>query len=114
MRALRLTELARDRDLHASLHDRLMQAYWAEGDDIGDRAVLLALAEEAGLDAAEAGQVLDGEEYRDRVHRSTAQAQSIGITGIPAFLVDRRQLILGAQPRDVFETVLERLGHAPR
>lgn len=54
--------------------------------------------------------VVETDKYRDRVLASTHQAQSIGITGIPAFLLNRQQLILGAQPRDVFERVLERSG----
>jgi predicted DsbA family dithiol-disulfide isomerase len=109
MRALRLTELARDRDLHQPFHDLLMAAYWERGVDIGDRDELVALALEVGLDESEVVDVLETDHYRERVLASTQQAQSIGITGIPAFLLDRRQLILGAQPRDVFEQVLERL-----
>ena len=109
MRALRLTELARDRKLHPVFHDRLMTAYWDEATDIGDPAALRSLAVEAGLDETEAVDVIEGDAYRDRVHHSTAQAQSIGINGIPAFLLDRRQLVLGAQPRAVFEQILEQL-----
>ena len=52
MRALRVTELARERGLHAAVHDRLMDAYWAEGRNIGDPAELRSLAVEAGLDGA--------------------------------------------------------------
>ncbi len=111
MRALRLTELARDRNLHQPFHDRLMQAYWEEATDIGEPDALRALAVDIGLDAAEVARVIDSNAYRDRVLGSTAQAQSIGITGIPAFLLDRRQLVLGAQPRSVFEEVLATLGH---
>src|SRR4051794_2707914 len=48
--ALRLTELARDRGLHDSVHDRLMDAYWEEARDIGDPVTLRELAAEAGLD----------------------------------------------------------------
>ena len=112
MQALRLTELARDRDLHQPFHDRLMLAYWEEAGNIGDPAELRALAAEVGLDEEEIAAVLDGDMYRDRVHSWTGQAQSIGITGIPGFLVDRRLLVLGAQPRDVFEQALAQLGHA--
>jgi predicted DsbA family dithiol-disulfide isomerase len=111
MRALRLTELARDRNLHQPFHDRLMLAYWEQATNIGDPHALHALAAEIGLDQTEVAQVLDGDAYRDRIHNCTAQAQSIGINGIPAFLLDRRQLVLGAQPRSVFEQVLEQLGH---
>jgi predicted DsbA family dithiol-disulfide isomerase len=50
------------------------------------------------------------EQYLERVLGSSAQAQSIGVSGVPGFLLDRRLLVLGAQPRDVFERALERLG----
>jgi predicted DsbA family dithiol-disulfide isomerase len=109
MRALRVTELARERGLHPRLHDRLMQAYWEEGRNIGDGSELLALALEVGLDESEASEVIEGKAYQERVLASTAQAQSIGITGIPAFLLDGRLLVLGAQPRGVFEQALEQL-----
>jgi predicted DsbA family dithiol-disulfide isomerase len=109
MRALRVTELARERGLHPGVHDRLMDAYWAEGRNIGDPAELRALATEAGLDGGEVDEVLAGEAYRDRVLGSTSQAVSIGVTGVPGFLLDRRLLILGAQPRDVFERAYEQL-----
>jgi predicted DsbA family dithiol-disulfide isomerase len=109
MNALRVTELARERGLHQAVHDRLMEAYWEEARDIGDPEQLRALAVEAGVDAAEVDDVLAGDAYRARVRESTAQAQSIGITGIPAFLLDRRLLVLGAQPREVFERAFSRL-----
>jgi predicted DsbA family dithiol-disulfide isomerase len=113
MLALRLTELARDRDLHQPFHDRLMLAYWEEATDIGEPDELRALAAEVGLDEAEVAHVIDGDAYRDRVLSSTGQAQSIGITGIPAFLLDRKHLVLGAQPRGVFEQLLIRLEEIP-
>jgi predicted DsbA family dithiol-disulfide isomerase len=109
MRALRVTELARERGLHAAVHDRLMDAYWAEARNIGDPAELRALAVEAGLDAAEVDEVLVGEAYRDRVLAQTAQAVSIGVTGVPGFLLDRGLLVLGAQPQEVFERAFEQL-----
>jgi predicted DsbA family dithiol-disulfide isomerase len=109
MGALRVTELARDRGLHESVHDRLMKAYWEEARNIGDPGELKALAAEGGLDAAEVDEVLEGDAYRDRVLSSTAQAQSIGITGVPGFLLDRRLLVLGAQPRETFRRAFDQL-----
>jgi len=110
MRALRVTELARQRGLQRQLHDRLMRAYWEEGRNIGDSSEVLALAVEVGLDEKESAEVIEGDAYQERVLASTAQAQSIGITGIPAFLLGQRFLVLGAQPRPVFEQALARLG----
>jgi predicted DsbA family dithiol-disulfide isomerase len=105
--ALRLGELARDRGLHEPLHDRLMDAYWSEGQNIGDPEVLRPLAAEVGLDGVD--ELLAGDAYLDRVTASTEQAHSIGINGIPAFLLDKRLLVLGAQPREVFEQAFAQL-----
>jgi predicted DsbA family dithiol-disulfide isomerase len=108
--ALSVTELARDRGLHGAVHDRLMDAYWAEGRDIGDPHVLRELAADAGLDDVDAA--LEGDAYLDRIAASTAEAHSIGINGIPAFLLDGRLLVLGAQPREVFEQAFSQLAGA--
>jgi predicted DsbA family dithiol-disulfide isomerase len=105
--ALRVTELARDRGLHEAVHDRLMDAYWAEARDIGDVDVLRELAAEAGLDDIQ--EALTNDSYGVRVQVSTQQAQQLGINGIPAFLLDGKLLVLGAQPLEVFERALARL-----
>ena len=113
LRALRLTELARQLGLHAAAHDRLMDAYWAESRDIGDPDVLRELAAEIGLPAEDVDDVLAGDRFHDLVRDSTDQAVSIGANAVPAFLLDRRLLVLGAQPEAVFEQALAKLA-APR
>src|SRR5215471_3843797 len=65
--ALRVTELARERELHEPVHDRLMAAYWAGARNIGDPAELRTLAVEAGLDGAEVDEVIAGDAYQDVV-----------------------------------------------
>jgi predicted DsbA family dithiol-disulfide isomerase len=108
--ALRLSELAREHGLHDRFHDRLMDAYWSEAVDIGDPAELRRLASEIGLAAEEVEHVIaDPSAYLDLVEGSTAQAQSIGINAIPAFLLDRRLLVIGAQPLDVFRRAFAQL-----
>jgi predicted DsbA family dithiol-disulfide isomerase len=77
-----------------------MDAYWTEGADLGSHDELRRLAHDLPADDVE--RVLSTDEYRDRVHASTAQAQSIGVNGIPAWVLDGRMLIPGAQPREVF------------
>jgi predicted DsbA family dithiol-disulfide isomerase len=107
--ALRITELARDLDRHAALHDRLMDAYWAEAKDIGDHDVLRGEATAAGLPAEEVDDVLAGDRYRDRVHTSTREAYAVGANAVPAFVLDRRLLVLGAQPDEVFDQAFAQL-----
>jgi len=108
--ALRLTELARERGLHEPFHDRLMDAYWAEATNIGDPAELRRLAVEVGLDPDDLERVIaEPSAYLDLVEASTHQAQSIGIRAIPAFLLDRRLIVLGAQPLDSFRQAFAQL-----
>jgi predicted DsbA family dithiol-disulfide isomerase len=107
--ALRLSELARDLGRHAELHDRLMDAYWAEARDIGDPEVLREEAVAVGLPPDEVDDVLAGDRYRERVHASTREAYAVGANAVPAFVFDRRLLLLGAQPEQVFEQVFLRL-----
>ena len=108
--ALRLTELARERGLHEPFHERLMQAYWSEAVNVGDAGALRRLAAEVGLDADDVeGVIAEPSAYQDVVHGSTVQAQSIGINAIPAFLLDRRLILLGAQPLDVFRRAFAQL-----
>jgi predicted DsbA family dithiol-disulfide isomerase len=108
-KALEVTELARDDGLHDSVHDHLMRAYWSEGADIGDDEILLDLVAEAGLDRAEAKAVLEDRRYGERVDLSTREAQLHGIQAIPAFVLANRLLVLGAQPRELFERAVKQL-----
>ena len=112
MNALRLTELARDLGRHAEMHDRLMDAYWAEAKNIGDPDVLREEAGAVGLPADEVEDVLAGDRYRDRVEASTREAYSMGANAVPAFVLDRRLLVLGAQPDEVFEQAFAQLERA--
>jgi predicted DsbA family dithiol-disulfide isomerase len=105
--AQQLTELARARGFGPQMHDRLMDAYWAEAVDIGDADELRRLAAEAGIDDPDTA--WDDPIYLERVLASSAQAHSIGVSGVPGFLLDRRLLVLGAQPREVFEQAFEQL-----
>ena len=108
--ALRLSELARERDLHDHFHTRLMDAYWSEAVNIGDADELRRLAAEVGLEAEDVERVIaDSSAYLDVIQGSTSQANSIGVTGIPAFLLDRRLIVLGAQPLEVFRQAFAQL-----
>jgi predicted DsbA family dithiol-disulfide isomerase len=108
--ALRMSELARDAGLHDAFHDRLMDAYWSEATDIGDPDQLRRLAAEVGLEADGVEQVIaDGSLYLGDVQQSTHQAQSVGINAIPAFVLDRRLIVLGAHPIETFRSAFAQL-----
>ncbi len=112
-RALMLGELARDRGALDALHPRLFEAYWARGRDLGDPNVLVEEGSAAGLERDEIVAALDDPEYGRRISEQTDAALELGAGGVPAWVIDERFLVPGAQPHDVFDQVLQRLGHAP-
>jgi predicted DsbA family dithiol-disulfide isomerase len=112
-RALRLSELARDRGVHDGLHHRLLTGYWSHRLDIGDAEVLVAEAAEVGIPEADARAALDSEDLGARVEASTRNALEYGVNGVPAWAIDRRLIVPGAQPHEVFDSLLRRMGHEP-
>lgn len=91
----------------------LFTAYFTEGKNPGERAVLLTAAEKAGLDVAEAARVLDEGAYADEVRSEEALWQSRGIQSVPAIVVDQRYLISGGQPPEAFEQALRQIATEP-
>jgi predicted DsbA family dithiol-disulfide isomerase len=111
--SLMLGELAREQGVYDALHPRLFDAYWARGLDLGDDEVLIAEGAAVGLDRDQVEAALGDGRYLEQVEYATQALMEIGGSGVPAWLIDRRVLVPGAQPHEVFERVLERLGHAP-
>ncbi len=112
-RALMLGELARERGVFDTLHPRLFDAYWARARDLGDMEVLVEEGATVGLQKAEIVDALESGRYLDRIEEQTETAIELGAGGVPAWVINERALIPGAQPHEVFERVLERLGHEP-
>ena len=113
LHALQVTELARDAGLHEPVHTRLMHAYWSEGKSLGDDETLLDLVAEAGLDRDEARATIAGSRYSDRIAASTQEANRLGIYAIPAFILRRRLVVMGAQPEELFEQAVKQLNGEP-
>jgi predicted DsbA family dithiol-disulfide isomerase len=115
-RALVLGEIARDQGKHEELHPLLFEAYWVDGRDLGDDAVLADLAAEAGMDRDDTRAKLAdwAPPLLEAIENETRTAVEIGVTGVPGWLVDQRLLVPGAQPHEVFERALTRLGHEPQ
>lgn len=107
--AHRLLHWAELEGKQAALKHALFTAYFTEGRDPSDHAVLLAAAEAAGLDGAAAAEVLASGRYAEDVRRAEQFWQSRGIGGVPAIVIDGRYLISGGQPPEVFEDALRRI-----
>lgn len=99
--AHRLLHLAAERGRQAVLEERLFRAYFTDGLPIGDPETLLRLAREAGLESAEAAEVLAGDAYAAAVRADEAEAAALGAQGVPFFVFERKVGVSGAQPADV-------------
>ncbi|RFU20882.1 DsbA family oxidoreductase [Geodermatophilus marinus] len=106
--AHQVIHLAGERGVQDAVKARLLRAYFAEGEAVGDRETLVRLAGEAGLDAEEVRAVLADQRHADAVRADEAEAQALGIRGVPFFVLDRRYGVSGAQPADVLLQALER------
>jgi predicted DsbA family dithiol-disulfide isomerase len=106
--AHRLLHLAADHGRGEELKERLLRAYFTEGEPIGDPAALARLAREAGLPAADIDDVLAGDRYAEAVRADEQHARALGATAVPFFVIDETYGIAGAQPPEVFANVLER------
>ena len=109
--ALQIAELARDRGTFDDLHPRLFDAFWGRGRDIGDQRVLVEEGVAAGLEEAEILDVLADSRYLERIEAQTRSAVELGAGGVPAWVIDQRLLVPGAQPHEVFVRALHQLGH---
>jgi predicted DsbA family dithiol-disulfide isomerase len=106
--AHRLLHLAKARGRQAELAERLHRAYFTEHGSVFDAASLADLAAAAGLDRAEAQAVLAGDEYARDVDADEQMARSLGVTGVPFFVIGRRYAVSGAQPPEVLAAALDR------
>lgn len=89
-----------------ALKRALLVANFSEGRNISDHAVLAEVAAGVGLDAQRAGAVLAGGEFADAVREAEKLFQGLGISSVPAVIVERKHLISGGQPPEVFERAL--------
>jgi predicted DsbA family dithiol-disulfide isomerase len=90
----------------AALKHALFEAYFTHQQDPSDPAVLTAAAERAGLDRAEAAELLAGDRYAREVRDAESLWQSRGISAVPAVVINQRYLISGGQPPEAFEQTL--------
>jgi predicted DsbA family dithiol-disulfide isomerase len=104
--AHQLLQLGKARGIQDAVIERLYRAYFTEQRSVFDRDSLVALAGEAGLDRAEARDVLDRDAYVEAVTADVLEARSLGVSGVPFFVLGGRYGVSGAQATDVFTKAL--------
>jgi len=91
----------------------LLQAYHGEGRNPSDAAVLAEVAASVGLDREAAEEILAGDRYAREVREREQEWQQLGIHAVPSVVINRRHLIQGGQPPELFEQALRQLAGQP-
>lgn len=102
-----LLQLAAEQGRQPALAERLFEAYFIENRNLADRDTLLTLAAEAGLDTGSAAAALDDPQRQQEIAGADAHARSLGISGVPFFIIDRSLAVSGAQGADRLRAAFE-------
>jgi len=106
--ALESSEFAKEKGMFGSFHKRVFEAYFMEGRNIGDKSVILDIAEELRLDTEELSSSLDKHRYHERLQEVRIEKTRLGVIGTPTFIVGKRQLA-GLPSYDVLRQLVEPL-----
>jgi predicted DsbA family dithiol-disulfide isomerase len=106
-KAHRFTHLAKNEGLQLQAEERLFYAYFTECRDIENNDVLLEIAEEIGINKEKVEDLLKSDLYEKEVREDFARAQTLGIRGVPYFLIADELAVAGAQSPEKFLEVLE-------
>ncbi len=102
-----LIRLAQSNGHSASLVERLFEAYFIEGRDIGDDCILMEIAESAGLETDQVQSYFAGDRASDSLRAEDAAARASGITGVPFFIINGQYSVSGAVAPEVLLRALE-------
>ena len=106
VRAHELLHFAKAHGKQHEMKERLLRAYFIEGQHIGRIDDLVALAAEVGLDPDEAREALEQQTYLADVKADVAQAREYGINGVPFYVINGKYGVSGAQNPEVFAQAL--------
>lgn len=112
VRAHRLIRFAERFGAADATVEALFVAYFANARDVGDLDVLAEVAGTAGLDASEARRYLASDEDDALIRAEDKYARELGIQGVPCFVIDRKYMVSGAQPAELFADVFRQVREA--
>lgn len=95
--------------LQRALKHALLRAYFTDGRDVSDAAVLVDVATSVGLDAAGAGALLASDAFVAQVRQQEQLYQARGIRAVPSVIINDRHLIQGGQPPELFARALRQV-----
>ena len=106
--AHRLIWLAGKEGVQDAVMEAVFAAYFTQGRDIGDSAVLADCAAEAGMDRASVAEFLAGNVAANEMLAADRAAREASVNGVPAFFLDGYNLFSGAMPADTMAEALRK------
>lgn len=106
--AHRLIHFAKQQGKGGEMKERLLKAYFSDGENVDDPNTLIKLGAEIGLKESEIKSMLASNQFDDAVDQDIYESRLIGVRGVPFFVLDRKFGISGAQPDEVFEETIEK------
>ena len=111
MDAHRLLRWAKIEGKQLEIAEALFMAYWSYGSDVGDHIVLADIGTAHGMDREKILSALDTDQDKTEVLAETQQAQQIGVTGVPTYIMNRKYGVVGAQGAEMLaEQIIKAAG----
>ena len=105
--AHRLIQLAKTKGLGNEIEEALFIAYFVEGKNIDDKEILIKTGVSVGLDESVVKNLFTSDDFAKEVKQDELEAQSLGINGVPFFVLNNKYAVSGAQSPETFLDVLE-------
>ncbi len=104
-----LLHFAKSKGRQLEMKERLLKAYFIDGEHVGRIPDLVEIAAELGFDRAEVTEALESHRFLPDVKADVALAREYGINGVPFFVIDGTYGVSGAQEAETFANVLEQV-----
>ena len=95
-----------------TMKDRLMKAYFEQGLDIGRTKILLNIVKDLGLDTISAKTFMESKEAEQTMMAKQERVAKIGLSSVPAFIINEHILITGSNSVDIFEEKMDQVLNA--
>lgn len=107
--AHRLVKWADEQGEATAMKKALFEAYFGRAENVSEHEVLLRCVEAVGLDSGGAREVLASGQYADVVRQDEASYQQAGVSSVPAYIINDKYLISGAQEPETLVSALQEI-----
>lgn len=104
--ALQVAELARDLGCYGQYHEKMFEAYFCDGLDIGNQEVVIKVAGKCGIDESTSLYTINSGRFSEKLEQARLEASELGINAIPTFIIDGKTKMVGALPYGRFVKAL--------